>query len=43
MESIHERCWTAAEEYGSPGNYVVGANISGFLLVADATLALGLI
>ena len=43
MSSIHERCWDAAEEYGQPGNYVAGANISGFLLVADAMQALGIV
>lgn len=43
MHSIHHRCLATAEEYGSPGNYVVGANIAGFIQVADAMLALGLI
>ena len=43
MVSIHERCWTSAEEYGQPGNYVAGANIAGFLSVADAMHALGVI
>lgn len=43
MVSIHERCSAVAEEYGSPGNYVTGANIAGFLLVADAMDALGII
>lgn len=43
MNSIHDRCLTTAEEYGVPGNYVIGANISGFTQVADAMLALGLI
>jgi glutamate dehydrogenase (NADP+) len=43
MRSIHDRCLATADEYGSPGNYVVGANISGFTQVADAMLALGLI
>ena len=33
----------AAEEYGDPGNYVMGANIAGFLKVADAMLDQGLI
>ncbi|MBX6749600.1 MAG: NADP-specific glutamate dehydrogenase [Micromonosporaceae bacterium] len=43
MRSIHERCLVTAEAYGSPGNYVVGANIAGFIQVADAMLALGVI
>ncbi|MFF2042097.1 NADP-specific glutamate dehydrogenase [Kitasatospora sp. NPDC058170] len=43
MRHIHDSCHTTAERYGSPGNYVVGANIAGFELVADAMLAQGLI
>ena len=43
MTSIHERCWSVAAEYGQPGNYVAGANIAGFLLVADAMQALGIV
>ena len=43
MRSIHDRCAETADEYGSPGNYVVGANIAGFIRVADAMLALGVI
>ena len=43
MTSVHARCAAAAEEYESPGNYVVGANISGFVQVADAMLALGVV
>ena len=43
MVSIHERCARTAEEYGAPGDYVVGANISGFVKVADAMLAQGVI
>ena len=43
MREIHERCFTTAEEYGSPGNYVVGANIAGFLQVAGGVLSLGLV
>ncbi len=43
MRAIHERCVTAAEAYGSPGNYVAGANIAGFIQVADAMLALGVV
>jgi glutamate dehydrogenase (NADP+) len=43
MVGIHDRCAATAEEYGAPGNYVVGANIGGFVKVADAMLAQGLI
>lgn len=43
MDGVHARCLAASEEYGAPGNYVVGANISGFIQVADAMLALGVI
>jgi glutamate dehydrogenase (NADP+) len=43
MQAIHDRCRETAEEYGSPGNYVVGANISGFTQVANAMLAFGVI
>lgn len=43
MAAIHETCLTVADEYGSPGDYVVGANIAGFERVARAMLAQGLI
>ncbi len=43
MVGIHDRCAETAETYGAPGNYVVGANIGGFVKVADAMLAQGLI
>jgi Glutamate dehydrogenase/leucine dehydrogenase len=43
MRDIHDRCQETAEEYGQPGNYVVGANIAGFTKVADAMIALGVI
>jgi glutamate dehydrogenase (NADP+) len=43
MRAIHERCLTTADAYGSPGSYVVGANVAGFIQVADAMLALGVI
>jgi glutamate dehydrogenase (NADP+) len=43
MVGIHDRCAATAEEHGAPGNYVLGANVSGFLRVADAMLALGVI
>jgi len=43
MRDVHGRCLETADEYAAPGNYVVGANIAGFVKVASATLALGLI
>ncbi|QAY62092.1 NADP-specific glutamate dehydrogenase [Xylanimonas allomyrinae] len=43
MTRIHDQCVETAEEYGAPGNYVVGANIAGFTKVADAMIALGVI
>jgi glutamate dehydrogenase (NADP+) len=43
MAGIHRTCYETAEEYGAPGDYVVGANINGFLQVGQAMLALGLI
>jgi glutamate dehydrogenase (NADP+) len=43
MKEIHDRCAETAEEYGSPGNYVLGANIAGFVRVADAMRALGVV
>jgi glutamate dehydrogenase (NADP+) len=43
MKSIHSSCVQAAAAYGSPGNYVVGANVAGFLKVADAMMDQGVI
>ena len=43
MINIHKNCYETAEEFGSPGNYVVGANTAGFLKVARAMDAMGLI
>lgn len=43
MADIHRRAYAAAAEYGHPGNYVVGANIAGFLKVADAMMAQGVV
>ena len=43
MRRIHEQCRDTAEEYGVPGNYAHGANIAGFIKVADAMLAQGVI
>jgi glutamate dehydrogenase (NADP+) len=40
---IPDRCAATADEYGDPGNYVLGANIGGFVKVADAMLAQDLI
>jgi glutamate dehydrogenase (NADP+) len=43
MRNIHQTCLQTAEKYGSPGNYVIGANIAGFLKVADAMIDQGLV
>ena len=43
MSHIHQACYETAEEFGSPGNYVVGANIAGFVKVARAMLDMGII
>jgi glutamate dehydrogenase (NADP+) len=43
MKNIHETCLTHAEKYGTPGNYLNGANIAGFLKVANAMLDQGLV
>ncbi|WP_042464092.1 NADP-specific glutamate dehydrogenase [Neobacillus dielmonensis] len=43
MTNIYQTSMKAAEEYGCPGNLVVGANIAGFLKVADAMVAHGII
>ena len=43
MESIHQSCVDAAERFGTPGNYVNGANIAGFLKVADSMMDQGLV
>jgi glutamate dehydrogenase (NADP+) len=43
MSSIHRVCRQTAEEYGTPGNYVNGANIAGFLKVARAMLDQGVV
>ena len=42
-QSVHRRCLETAEEYGHPGDYVMGANIAGFRKVADAMLAFGVV
>jgi len=43
MKKIHDTCVTTAERFGIPGNYVSGANIAGFLKVADAMMDQGLV
>lgn len=43
MKSIHRTCLDAAEQYGTPGNYMNGANIAGFVKVVDAMLDQGLV
>jgi len=43
MSAIHRSCYETAEQYGTPGNLVNGANIAGFLKVANAMLDQGLV
>jgi glutamate dehydrogenase (NADP+) len=43
MKAIHKQCRETALEYGTPGNYVNGANIAGFVKVADAMLDEGIV
>lgn len=43
MKSIHDNAYAAAKQFGHEGNYVMGANIAGFLKVADAMIAQGVI
>lgn len=43
MKNIHKSCLDASEAYGQKGNYVMGANIAGFLKVARAMLAMGIV
>jgi len=43
MHSIHNACISASEEYGTPGNYVNGANIAGFVKVADSMMDQGVV
>jgi glutamate dehydrogenase (NADP+) len=43
MKNIHDTCLAAAKEYGKPGNYMAGANIAGFLKVANAMKAQGVV
>lgn len=43
MKSIHQTCLEAGDQYGTPGNYVNGANIAGFVKVVDAMMDQGLV
>jgi glutamate dehydrogenase (NADP+) len=43
MRGIHSACLEAAGRYGSPGDYAAGANIAGFLKVADAMIDQGVV
>ncbi len=43
MDAVYDQCTQAAETYGCPGNLVAGANIAGFVKVADAMLAQGVV
>lgn len=42
MTNIHKNAYNTAKLFGQTGNYVMGANIAGFLKVADAMIAQGL-
>src|SRR3546814_2812512 len=43
MRNIHDNCAATADEYSAPGNYVLGANIAGFVCVAAPMRSLGVI
>lgn len=43
MKDIHDSCLNTAEEFGEPGNYVLGANVTGFIRVADAMIEHGVV
>jgi glutamate dehydrogenase (NADP+) len=43
MRNIHSNCLNTAERFGTPGNYVNGANIAGFIKVADAMIDQGVV
>lgn len=43
MSDIHDACAETAERYGTPGDYVLGANVTGFVRVAEAMHSLGVI
>ena len=43
MKSIHKTCLDTAEQYGTPGNYMTGANMAGFVKVVEAMLDQGVV
>jgi glutamate dehydrogenase (NADP+) len=43
MDNIYDQCVQASDAYGMKGNLVAGANIAGFLKVADAMMAQGIV
>ena len=43
MANIHRDCFETAEEFGVPGDYVAGANLAGYIKVADAMVSMGVI
>jgi len=43
MKNIHDNCLKTAAKYGKPGDYMAGANIAGFIKVADAMIAEGVL
>ena len=43
MHNIHRTCLAAAEQHGQPGNYVHGADIAGFIRVAEAMIDQGIV
>ena len=43
MIAIHKNCFETADRYGTPGNYLNGANIGGFVKIANAMLDQGLV
>jgi len=43
MDAVYDQCTQAADAFGMKGNLVAGANIAGFLKVADAMLAQGVV
>jgi glutamate dehydrogenase (NADP+) len=43
MKNIHKMCMETAQQYGTPGNYVAGANIAGFVKVVDSMIDQGVV
>ena len=43
MKSIHKACIDASDAYATKGDYVAGANIAGFIKVANAMIANGIV